>query len=550
MIVEMSSPGLDTAELLSKITGKEFQQRHLTPRITFLAALATVLIGVTYADNKATDEEKLRLQKIFTQFIPSDSGISQLVKLMIQGVRQHRTYTKSSELNKLTRYLSESEKLLLISFGYEIAIADGSVDPAEQKYLQAIAKCMEVELKHLAVIEAGLTTQEAVDLNALSEVQNLLDPTRFQAIDPIFANAANHILANLLTKPKHQKSQKTSSLSYKKLEKFQEQWQQLLKIIAQLSQIVDNCKERNILPQNIENELARLLQKMESRRFRLAIVGEFSQGKSTLLNALLGEEIQPVRAIPCSGAITVLRYGPQQRVICRYKDGQQEEIPFDQYQEKSSISEEAALCSLTDELAKSEIEEIVLEHPGLELCRHSVEIIDSPGLNEHPDRTAVTQKLIQDTDAAIFLANASRPLTQGERQLLQDLRNQLKGSQNTEPAENLFVLVNFMDLLRRDRDHQQVRQLVENFLQGQTPIITGENWIHFISAQAALDAILDGTEDEYLKAFQGFIAAIEKFLTQERGSLEIKRVVDTLNRLVQESQDGFYQTVTIYSDPK
>ncbi|MBD2070292.1 dynamin family protein [Leptolyngbya sp. FACHB-671] len=537
----MSSHDLDTVQLLSRITGKEFQQRHLTPRITFLAALATVLIGVTYADNQATDGEKLRLQKILNQFIPARSGISQLVKLMIQGVRQHRTYAKSSEITKLTRYLSESEKLLLIAFGYEIAIADGSVDSVEQRYVQAIAKCMEVQPRHLAVIEAGLTKQEAVDPDALSEVQNLLDPTRFQAIDPIFANAASYILSSLPTKSNHRKSQQTSSLSYKELEKFQKQRQQLLDVVSQLSQIIHSCEEHNVLPQNIESELAKLLQKLESQRFRLAIVGEFSQGKSTLLNALLGEEIQPVRAIPCSGTVTVLKYGSQQRVTCRYTDGREEEIPFSQYQEKASISEEAALCSLADELAKSEIEEIVLEHPGLEFCRHNVEIIDSPGLNEHPNRTVVTQKLLKDVDAAVFLANASRPLTQGERGLVQDLKSQLKGNRDNEPVENLFVLVNFMDLLRRDRDRQQVRQLVENFLQGQNPIITGENRIHFISAQAALDAILEGTEDEYLIAFQGFTAAIEKFLTQERGRLEIEQAVEALDRLIQESKDALHQ---------
>ena len=536
------SQNSDTIRLLSRITGKEFQQRHVTSRTIFFAALAIVLVGVTYADNEASDEEKLRLKRILSQFIPAQSGISQLVKLMIKGVRQHQIYTKFDEIEKLTQYISESEKLLLIAFGYEIAIADGSISAVEQKYMHTIAQCMKVKLPHLTIIEAGLSKQELGDLKALSEVKNLLAPTRFRAIDPIFSNAANYILESLSTQSNPQKLQRTSCLSYEGLEKFQQQRQHLLDVTSQISQVVYDCEDHRVLSQNIKSELTKLFQKLESRRFRLAIVGEFSQGKSTLLNALLGEEIQPVRAIPCSGVVTVLKYGSQQRVTCRYIDGREEEIPFENYQEKASISEEAALCNLTDELIKSEIEEIVLEHPGLELCRHNIEIIDSPGLNEHPNRTAITQRLLEDVDVVIFLANASRPLTQGERELLQDLKTQLRGSQNDKPVENLFVLVNFMDLLRRDRDRQQVRQLVENFLQGQNPIITGENRIHFISAQAALDAILEGTENEYLTTFQEFRAAIENFLTQERGRLETRQAVEALDRLIQEIRDALYQS--------
>jgi hypothetical protein len=276
----------------------------------------------------------------------------------------------------------------------------------------------------------------------------------------------------------------------------------------------------------------------------VSVVGEFSQGKSTLLNALLGEEIQPVRAIPCSGTVTVLKHGVPRRVICRYRDGIEEEILFEQYQEKAAISEEAALGSLSDEFVHSKIEEIIFEHPDLDLCRSGVEIVDSPGLNEHPERTAITQQLVKGTDAVIFLANASRPLTQGERDLIQDLKVQLNGGKVDEPAGNLFLAVNFMDLLRREKDRQDVRQRIERFLQDQN-IITGENRVHFISAQAALDAILEGTEDEYLKAFRSFTQSIEKFLTIERGSLVIKQAATKIKGLLQSSLEGLHQAEEI-----
>ena len=92
------------------------------------------------------------------------------------------------------------------------------------------------------------------------------------------------------------------------------------------------------------------------------------------------------------------------------------------------------------------------------MCRHGVEIVDSPGLNEHPERSAITEQLIKDTDAVIFLTNASRPLTQGERELINDLKTKLNGGDNNKAADNLFIVVNFMDLLRRETDRASVRE--------------------------------------------------------------------------------------------
>ncbi len=190
-----------------------------------------------------------------------------------------------------------------------------------------------------------------------------------------------------------------------------------------------------MLSPNLTEEVTKISRKLESQRFRVA--GEFSKGKSTLLNALLGEEIQPVRDIPCSGTVTVLKYGPQQRVICKYQDGREEEISPQQYKDKASISEEAALGSFGDKIVKSEIKEIIFEHPNLELCRNGVGIIDSPGLNEQAERTFVTEDALKTTDAVIFLTHAQNALTEKERELLLYLKKELNPGKDKELLQYL-----------------------------------------------------------------------------------------------------------------
>lgn len=532
----------ETVELLSRITGQKLNQRDITPQVIFLASLVTVLLGVIFVDGTVAEEEKQKLLNILYRFSLPESGVRRLTHLIIKGVKENQTYKKIRDVVTLTAPFSESEKLLLIGFGYEISAADGEMDSREKKYLEIVAKHLCIKPQHLAVLEIGFTHQGNVEPDALNELHFLLDPSRFQELDTIFVKAASDMLNALPAKPEIKTTQKHITVAYDELKKFQVYRQELDKYCNLVFQIIRECKERSFLPSSLMEDIAEVYQKIQSQRFRLAVVGEFSQGKSTLLNALLGEEIQPAREIPCSGTITILKYGIKKRIMCRYKNGKEEEISLQDYHLKATISEEADIECLSDELAHSEIEEIIFEHPDLDLCSSGVEIIDSPGLNEHPDRSIITQKLLQDTDAAIFLTNVSRSLTQGERELLQDLKNKLSYGKENEPAHNLFVVGNFMDLVRTEKGREQVKQRIERFVSGQNPIVSGENRVHFISAQAALDAMLQGTENEYLKAFQSFTQSLEKFLTLESGKIKITQSVEQINRLIHKSFDGLYQS--------
>ncbi|MDQ2098869.1 MAG: dynamin family protein [Tychonema bourrellyi B0820] len=520
-----------TVELVSLLTGQRLRQEDITPPVLFLAGLVTVLLGVIHADGTVDAEEIQHLRTTLTELIPANNSLRQLVMLMVKSVREQQVYKKLTVLLALTACFSEEEKLLLISFGYQMSAADGTIDKREKQYLTLIADRLGVDARYLTVLEASFSSQTISDTAALAEVHSLLDPARFQSLDSMFVRAASHIIEHLRAKPKQQKNRKHSVSSYQELKKFQEYWQQLDAVCGKLGLTLRDGSDRNVLSPNLTEEVTKISQRLKSQCFRVAVVGEFSKGKSTLLNALLGEEIQPVRDIPCSGTVTVLKYGPQQRVICKYKDGREEEISPQKYKEKASISEEAALGSFGDEIVNSEIEEIIFEHPNLELCTNGVEIIDTPGLNEHAERTLVTEQVLKTTDAVIFLTNAQNALTKTERELLLYLKKKLNPGKDDEAAKNIFVLVNFADLLRREGSRQQVKVKVENFVK-QPNLIAGENRIHLISAQSALDATLDGTENEYVKSFQDFTKSLEQFLTVERGAIALQQSAAGIKQII------------------
>jgi hypothetical protein len=238
--------------------------------------------------------------------------------------------------------------------------------------------------------------------------------------------------------------------------------------------------------------------------------------------------------------VTVLKHGAQERVICRYKDGRAEEVLklnekalIEEYQKRVKIPPEVAEGERREAPTDSNIDEIVFEHPGLDFCKNGVEILDSPGLNENPERTAITSKLLKEIDAVIFLMIPQRLLSESERGILQDVRAELTYGFAEKPVDNLFLIINRADSLSPE-EKQQVRRRLENFAKNQNLLTTTENRIYCISAKQVLNAILNGSDTEHLDAFQSFTETIEQFLATQRGYREIRQIVNVLENLLQQ----------------
>jgi uncharacterized tellurite resistance protein B-like protein len=537
----------DLKELFVQIVGQEIELSSLSAMELFTANLTQLLLGVASADRVVTIEERQHLRDTLIRLHLLEGGLGQFTRTVANGINKQKSFSNLRNFLTLAAPLNPSQRLLLIGLGYEMSAADGSINPKELIYIQRIAGALEIQTKYLDILEASFTAQKVADTVVLEEVRSLLDPARFHDLNVIYVEAANHLVKSLPAQQEGKSTEQLSACSYEELNRFQQVREELNQVYSQVDQVIRNCVEKNHVTETLAQDFGQIWKRLQEQRFRVAVVGEFSQGKSTFLNALLGEEIQPARAIPCSGTLTVLRYGSEKRVICRYRDGREEEIPIEQYQTKAVISKEAALGeedTRKTALLENEIEEIIFEHPDLELCKSGVEIVDSPGLNEHEDRTRITQQLLKETDAVIFLGNASRPLTQWERDFLTyELRQQMRAiqaerhlpsqSKQEAPVDNLFVLVNFMDLLRKDSDREDVCHRFRNFLLCTNPILKGENRVHFVSAQEALEGRLNYQENDYTRSFQQFVRALEQFLTYERGQIKIHQAVCALSDVIE-----------------
>jgi len=136
---------------------------------------------------------------------------------------------------------------------------------------------------------------------------------------------------------------------------------------------------------------------------RVAIGGMVKAGKSTLLNAMLGDEIAPTDAGECTTIVTWYRYAHTPRIWMHRRDGSVGALPVHRVGGRLDIR-------LGGE-DPDEVERIVVDWPASSL--RDVTIIDTPGIaslsTEVSARTAsflVPERTASEADALIYLVRA------------------------------------------------------------------------------------------------------------------------------------------------
>jgi len=143
------------------------------------------------------------------------------------------------------------------------------------------------------------------------------------------------------------------------------------------------------------------------RPLLVAVMGEFNAGKSSFVNALLGEAIAPVGVTPTTATINVLRHGPVGGRIL-YHDGTARDL--------GAHSVGPFLREVSDQEAGS-IRVVEIFHP-LEILQR-VEVVDTPGLNSlRAEHEKAARDFLLDADAIVWLFAVGQAAKATEQQAL------------------------------------------------------------------------------------------------------------------------------------
>ncbi|YCK82868.1 dynamin family protein [Arthrobacter sp. D3-18] len=103
---------------------------------------------------------------------------------------------------------------------------------------------------------------------------------------------------------------------------------------------------------------------------RIAVAGMVKAGKSTLLNAIIGEEIAPTDAGECTRIVTWYRYGHTPRITLHPIIGEPQSLPV--------TREDGRLVFTMGDVRADDVERLVVDWPAASL--RELTLIDTPGI--------------------------------------------------------------------------------------------------------------------------------------------------------------------------
>ena len=160
--------------------------------------------------------------------------------------------------------------------------------------------------------------------------------------------------------------------------------------------------------------LTQLLDKLRENRFNLVILGAFKRGKSTLINALMGEAVLPTSIIPLTSVVTILGYGERLEIRVHFQNGQ-----------RTVITQEELAAYITEKgnpRNHKGVREVEIAYPS-DYLRDGVRIIDTPGVGSvYSHNTEVAYNYLPQVDAAVFVVTVDPPLSAAEEDFLKDIR--------------------------------------------------------------------------------------------------------------------------------
>lgn len=240
-------------------------------------------------------------------------------------------------------------------------------------------------------------------------------------------------------------------------------------------------RARGALDLPADHELSREIQAIGDRlshpSYRIAVFGPFNYGKSTLLNAILGEKALPIDLIPTTGCAILVRYGPTLRSHIVLANGDRHTADgTDILQDFARLDDQRCM---RDDVVSVEVE---CPHP---LLQSGVELLDLPGTNDREAQDALVRDQLLTADLVIQMLDGRKLMTLGEREHLRDWLQE-------RGIETVLFVVNFLNLLEPDDQKQvmnRMRFVAESF---RSDLPNGVSNLCRVDALPALRAQLKG----------------------------------------------------------
>lgn len=308
--------------------------------------------------------------------------------------------------------------------------------------------------------------------------------------------------------------------------------------------------------------------------FRVVVMGTFTSGKSTLINALLGSRILPESALPSTAILTFIQFGyDTDDVEIHYRDivnedgnvtkGAVEHISKENFMQTYHYDiADTEKLSQTGSIPRFKKVAYSIVRCSLPLVQYGVSIVDTPGLEDKDVATELALDIAAKAQAIIYVCG-ERGFAEADREYFEE---NFKGN-----SGNVFFILNKMDNITSDLQRKQAIGRVRYDVKGCFVKADGSvdealmsKRVFGLSSLLALDARRGMTFDEDLQKdvplseekqtmklqrsqFLPFEEALQEFLTtDERCLAQYGKVFRTLLCTYNDAVEKVREDLAVY----
>ena len=272
----------------------------------------------------------------------------------------------------------------------------------------------------------------------------------------------------------------------------------------------------------IADELKKITQKLSQKSLKMAVVGEFSSGKSSFINALLRENLLETDAVQGTTVTsTLIEFQTHKSLTIHKKSGDLLEVA--KLEQNGGLG--ALLQAYTSGKYKDEdIEYLEVGHPS-DFLEKGICIIDTPGTNslEKWHEEITKQTVSEQADACIILTSAEKPFPETFCRFLED--------NLSDVLQNCIYVVTKIDLIlpkQQERQMRYIQKILHDKLEIHKPVVF---------SYSALP-ILNGTCPEYNAINLETENKIIRFLQDQRTKILLQRCMSLLEQTVEHLQEN------------
>lgn len=260
--------------------------------------------------------------------------------------------------------------------------------------------------------------------------------------------------------------------------------------------------------------------------FRTVIMGTFSNGKSSIINALIGSKVLPEAPTPSTAIVSHVRFGKDHNVYVHFKDGTPDEVLshadfFRKYKFTIPDAEEARNTG-TVERFNNVLDSVV--YSNLPILENGVQILDTPGLEDKACATEVALRTANTANAILYTATAvAGGFNSADQSFIQS-------NFENKQLNNVFFIINKSDLQSDIEDLEAVKEYYKYLLKRVFVDAEGNfnedlynKRVFFISAKYVLEYKTGEHTQKYterdLPEFIRFERELEEFLTTDARSI-------------------------------